>query len=81
MSVSKSKTAKPKTVTETGWAVWQIYNGKMIVCGEVYKTKKLALRIFFTSTTYIIDDGVFINRSNFKAFGYRCLRTTAKGVL
>jgi hypothetical protein len=67
---TKRKVTKPKHVTETGWAVWNLKQSAQLT--PVFKYKKQA-RDAYSQSIYFPFYG--------RARCIRCLRTTAKGEL
>jgi len=73
---TKRKVIKPKHVTETGWAVWSCHehSNYFHIRSGVCSSRKIAWETFY------LDFGV-LSKKEIKDGGYRCLRTTAKGIL
>lgn len=61
---------KIKTVTETGWSVWSDVDRQV---SPIFYDKKYAWEWFCRINNVLKTDA--------KKLGYRCLRTTARGIL
>ena len=80
---AKCSERKIKTVTETGWAVWLVTEDGADCFTKPWFSKGAAINDWLDGIDFdVVSIGHGIdNWIKARKFGYRCLRTTAKGEL